>query len=41
MLRLLDEEHAITDAMIDLPALSVAALKAQLSALQDDCEYQN
>ena len=25
--------------MIELPALSVAALKAKLSALQDDCDY--
>jgi hypothetical protein len=25
--------------MINLPALSVAALKAKLTALQDDCDY--
>jgi hypothetical protein len=39
MSRLHDEEDAITDAMIELPALSVAALKAKLTALQDDCDY--
>ena len=38
MLRLYDEEHAIRDAMIDLPALSVAALQAKLTALRDECE---
>jgi hypothetical protein len=38
MLRLYDEEHAIRDAMIDLPALSVAALQAKLTALLDECE---
>ena len=36
MSRLYDEETAIRDAMIDLPALSVAALKAKLTALRDE-----
>ena len=38
MSRLYDEEHAIRDEMIDLPALSVAALKAKLTAQRDECE---
>ena len=38
MSRLDHEEHAIRDEMIDLPALSVAALKAKLTAQRDECE---
>ena len=37
--RLYAEEDAIRDEMTELPAFSLAALKAKLAALQDDCEH--